>query len=143
MFIIVGLRLDLDPDIVAAMDDDFDYSDPENQLEDNFIEIANAERVGGESEDYDDDESYEDDEADYDSEERDEVCSLDGPQYSFKDEETKSRFTEYSMSSLVIKRNEQLTLLDNRFEKVFSNTLHDIDHYYYCFSYTPHMMITK
>lgn len=37
-----GLRLDLDPDIVAALDDDFDYDDPENQLEDNFLEIANA-----------------------------------------------------------------------------------------------------
>lgn len=33
-------------------------------------------------------------------------------------EETKSRFTEYSLSSSVIRRNEQLTLLDDRFEKV-------------------------
>ncbi|KAI4468956.1 low-temperature viability protein ltv1-related [Holotrichia oblita] len=115
-----GLRLDLDPEIVAAMDDDFDFSDPENQLEDNFIEIANAEGCGDESEDYSD-ESYEDDESNYDSEERDEVCSLEGPQYSFKDEETKSRFTEYSMSSSVMKRNEQLTLLDNRFEKLYAS----------------------
>lgn len=37
-----GLQLDLDPDIVAAMDDDFDYDDPENQLEDNFMELANT-----------------------------------------------------------------------------------------------------
>lgn len=37
-----GPRLDLDPDVVAAMDDDFDFDDPENQLEDNFIELANA-----------------------------------------------------------------------------------------------------
>lgn len=37
----------------------------------------------------------------------------------FEREETKSRFTEYSMSSSVIRRNEQLTMLDNRFEKVF------------------------
>lgn len=51
-------------------------------------------------------------------EERDEVCSLNGPQYSFKEEETKSRFTEYSMSSSVMRRNEQLTFLDNKFEKV-------------------------
>lgn len=34
------------------------------------------------------------------------------------DEETKSRFTEYSMTSSVMRRNEQLTLLDDRFEKV-------------------------
>lgn len=51
-------------------------------------------------------------------EERDEVCSLNGSQYTFNDEETKSRFTQYSMSSSVIRRNEQLTLLDNKFEKV-------------------------
>lgn len=37
----LGLNLDLDPDIVAAMDEDFDYSDPENQLEDDFVLKAN------------------------------------------------------------------------------------------------------
>ncbi|GJQ82440.1 hypothetical protein Trydic_g11854 [Trypoxylus dichotomus] len=115
-----GLRLDLDPDVVAAMDDDFDFSDPENQLEDNFIELANAEGPSDENEDYEDD-SCEDNDSNLDSEERDEVCSLDGPQYSFKDEETKSRFTEYSMSSSVMRRNEQLTLLDNRFEKMYAS----------------------
>ena len=36
----------------------------------------------------------------------------------FMDEETKSRFTNYSMSSSVIRRNDGLTLLDDRFEKV-------------------------
>lgn len=51
--------------------------------------------------------------------EEDEVCSLNGPQYTFKEEETKSRFTEYSMSSSVMRRNVQLTLLDNKFEKVY------------------------
>lgn len=51
-------------------------------------------------------------------EERDEVCSLNSPQHTFKDEETKSRFTEYSMSSSVMRRNEQLALLDEKFEKV-------------------------
>jgi protein LTV1 len=33
--------LDLDPDIVAAMDDDFDFENPENELEDDFVVIAN------------------------------------------------------------------------------------------------------
>lgn len=43
----------------------------------------------------------------------------DGPrEFLFMDEETKSRFTEYSLSSSVMRRNEQLTLLDDRFEKV-------------------------
>lgn len=51
-------------------------------------------------------------------EEQDEVCSLNGPQYTFREEEMKSHFTEYSMSSSVIRRNEQLTLLDDKFEKV-------------------------
>lgn len=32
--------MDLDPDVVAALDDDFDFDDPENQIEDNFIELA-------------------------------------------------------------------------------------------------------
>lgn len=36
-----GLRLELDPDVVAAMDDDFDFENPDNILEDNFIELAN------------------------------------------------------------------------------------------------------
>ena len=51
-------------------------------------------------------------------EEDDDVASLSGPQYTFADEETKSHFTNYSMSSSVIRRNEQLTLLDDRFEQV-------------------------
>lgn len=49
-----GLRLDLDPDVVAAMDDDFDFEDPENQLEDNFIELADA----GNSDSEDSDREY-------------------------------------------------------------------------------------
>lgn len=36
-----GPQLDWDPDIVAAMDDDFDYSDPSNELEDDFVLQAN------------------------------------------------------------------------------------------------------
>ena len=51
-------------------------------------------------------------------EERDEVGSLYSNQFTFKDEETRSRFTDYSMSSSIIKRNQQLTLLDDKFERV-------------------------
>ncbi|XP_034073631.1 protein LTV1 homolog [Gymnodraco acuticeps] len=40
-------------------------------------------------------------------------------EFIFMDEETKSCFTEYSMSSSVMRRNEQLTLLDDRFEKFY------------------------
>ncbi|XP_028045773.1 protein LTV1 homolog isoform X2 [Monomorium pharaonis] len=127
-----GPQLDLDPDVVAAMDDDFDFDDPENELEDNFIELANtgnsdSEDSGKEDSDreYGNEQSGSDVSSDghmdlSDEEEADEVCSLNGPQYTFKDEETKSRFTEYSMSSSVMRRNEQLTLLDDKFEKMYA-----------------------
>ncbi|XP_076655731.1 LTV1 ribosome biogenesis factor [Halictus rubicundus] len=115
-----GLRLDLDPDIVAAMDEDFDYDDSENQLEDNFIELANADVSGDEGEDEDEYDLSSEGHLALSDEEQDEVCSLNGPQYTFREEETKSRFTEYSMSSSVIRRNAQLTLLDDKFEKMYA-----------------------
>ncbi len=31
----------MDPDIVAALDEDFDFDDPENMLEDDFVIKAN------------------------------------------------------------------------------------------------------
>ncbi|KAG5891996.1 hypothetical protein JTB14_007744 [Gonioctena quinquepunctata] len=103
-----GPQLHLDPDIVAAMDEDFDYSDPENQLEDNFMELANG--VSSNKE-FSEDEEY------FDS---DKEGSLTGSEQSFEKEETKSRFTNYSMTSSVIRRNEQLTLLDEKFEKMYA-----------------------
>lgn len=116
-----GPRPDWDPEIVAALDDDFDFDNPDNELEDDFIERAMNE---------DDDE--EDEEDDYDSdfdgvsdigseevEGDDTLGPLPVRERRFSDVETKSRFTEYSMSSSVIRRNEQLALLDDRFEKFF------------------------
>lgn len=44
-------------------------------------------------------------------------------EFMFMKEETRSRFTEYSLTSSVMRRNEQLTLLDDRFEKVSSTVL--------------------
>ena len=41
-FLRPGPRLDWDPDIVAGLDDDFDYSDPENVLDDDFMALANT-----------------------------------------------------------------------------------------------------
>lgn len=57
---------------------------------------------------------------DYDSEGplSDDGVNGQGKEFLFMQEETKSRFTEYSMTSSVMRRNEQLTLLDDRFEKV-------------------------
>ncbi|XP_029159315.1 protein LTV1 homolog [Nylanderia fulva] len=123
-----GPRLDLDPDVVAAMDDDFNFDDPENQLEDNFIEMANAGSSDSENSDREYEYEINESENEYESdgnmnlsdEEADEVHSLNGPQYTFKDEETKSRFTDYSISSSVMRRNEQLTLLDDKFEQLYA-----------------------
>lgn len=132
----LGPRPDLEPEIVAALDDDFDFENPDNELEDNFMEMA----MGGEGDaiciDYEDGE-YSDIDSDFDgdsngplSDEDDEngdrLAPLRGERRhhkfsQFDGEETKSRFTEYSMSSSVIRRNEQLTLLDDRFEKFFEN----------------------
>ncbi|XP_012253458.2 protein LTV1 homolog [Athalia rosae] len=127
-----GLRLDIDPDIVAAMDEDFNFDDPENQLEDNFLELANAGESEDEFDEHDED-GYETDDSDEEysdisseghmelsDEERDEVGSLNGKQFLFNDVETKSQFTDYSMSSSVMRRNEQLTLLDNKFDKMYA-----------------------
>lgn len=71
-----------------------------------------------------DDEEWEDtdeeDEFDSEGELSDEEEDEEGGRrdFLFMDEETKSRFTEYSLTSSVMRRNEQLTLLDDRFEKV-------------------------
>ncbi|XP_038673033.1 protein LTV1 homolog isoform X1 [Scyliorhinus canicula] len=124
-----GPRLDLDPDIVAALDDDFDFDDPDNILEDDFVVKAVAKGSEEDAQAHsDDDEEWEDTE--------DEDCDSTGAlsddggsriasnegrerEFPFLEEETRSRFTTYSMTSSVIRRNEQLTLLDDRFEKLF------------------------
>ncbi|XP_054635798.1 protein LTV1 homolog isoform X2 [Dunckerocampus dactyliophorus] len=118
---ISGPRLDMDPDIVAALDEDFNYEDPENELEDDFIVKANrastAIALRGDDDDEDEWEDTDDD-GDFDSESG---LSEDGRlrEFLFSDEETKSRFTEYSLTSSVMRRSEQLTLLDDRFEKIY------------------------
>ncbi|KAI5696634.1 hypothetical protein M8J76_009604 [Diaphorina citri] len=123
-----GLRLDLDPDIVAAMDEDFDYDDPNNQLEDDFVALANG-NGGGDFEgdmyedttvmDNDNSDDYEDMSSDFD-EDGDDFNENDERLKMFSKEETKSRFTEYSMSSSVIRRNENLSYLDDTFEQMFA-----------------------
>ncbi|XP_013137880.1 PREDICTED: protein LTV1 homolog [Papilio polytes] len=122
-----GLCLNLDPEVVAALDDDFDYDDPDNQLEDNFIEMAMGE---GDDDEYDEDESLSADDSDKafvsDLDSDDDSQGEDRgrpkmPSWLERDkDDTKSRFSQYSMSSSVIRRNEGLSLLDNRFEKMFA-----------------------
>ncbi|NXN50522.1 LTV1 protein, partial [Rynchops niger] len=128
---ISGPRLDFDPDIVAALDDDFDFDNPENILEDDFVLQANEPQKGrSDAEDEDEWEDVEEDSDENDSCSSDKDYDSEGPlsddgvngqpkEFLFMQEETKSRFTEYSMTSSVMRRNEQLTLLDDRFEKFF------------------------
>ena len=118
----VGLDLSLDPEVVAAMDDDFNFEDPENDFSDDFVMQmmgGEGEDDGEEGDDGDDDDGEWEDESDCmggrsDEEEDDEVPSL----YSWNGEETATaKFTTYSMSSSVIRRNENLSLLDSKFEE--------------------------
>ena len=88
-----------DPDIVAAIDDDFDFENPDNQLEDDFVFAASQPAEGEKLSDDDFEES-----------------DVDSDCYAI--EETKSQFTNYSLTSSVIRRNEQLSLLDDKFERV-------------------------
>ncbi|XP_032999816.1 protein LTV1 homolog [Lacerta agilis] len=131
---ISGPRLDFDPDIVAALDDDFDFDNPDNLLDDDFILRANNQgsteqekeacwESGDEDEWEDmDEEDGEGTQSDVDSEgplSDDSEIKGEMKEFLFMQEETKSRFTEYSMTSSVMRRNEQLSLLDERFEKFF------------------------
>jgi len=169
-----GPLIGWDPDIVEALDEDFDLDDPDNILDDDFVLKANQD---GEFDESDEDDSEGDWTSDDDDEEYDEeaegmdvvttrfgnatalgadasnkggaVLSSGQDISDFKAnmeamkravmmgqlgsddefdedylerddfEETKSRFTEYSMTSSVIRRNDQLTLLDDRFEKLY------------------------
>ncbi|KAK2189971.1 hypothetical protein NP493_92g04000 [Ridgeia piscesae] len=116
-----GPQPDWDPDIVAALDDDFDFNNPANQLDDDFIAAANASGDEGDNKDGEkaDFEDIPSDEAEgsYDDDVASDIGSL--GEMSFTEEETKSRFTSYSMSSSVVTRNAGLTLLDDRFEKLY------------------------
>ncbi|XP_034964723.1 protein LTV1 homolog [Zootoca vivipara] len=128
-----GPRLDFDPDIVAALDDDFDFDNPDNLLDDDFILRANQGSTeqekeacweSGDEDEWEDmeEEDGEGTQSDVDSEgplSDDSEIEGEMKEFLFMQEETKSRFTEYSMTSSVMRRNEQLSLLDERFEKFF------------------------
>ena len=119
--------LEWDPDIVETLDDDFRHEvvltlndeDKEDANDGNLEEFL----VGS---GHDSDSEYEDVEDDIDSyfgsggrssddEENDRLGDLDG--FMFANEETRSRFTAYSMSSSVLSRNKHLRLVDDKFEE--------------------------
>jgi protein LTV1 len=80
----------------------------DGDLEDDLDILLAEAKEEGEEDFEDDDEEDDGDESDYDSEANDDVPSLEGG-FSFSGEETKSKFTSYSMSSSVIRRNNQVT----------------------------------
>lgn len=119
-----GPLLDWDPEIVETLDDEFKHEtvytlkdeDMEEDDNDEFGLDAILNKAKLERDEDDDSDDY----SDYDSDEAlDKVPSLDGG--NFSDEETKSKFTAYSMSSSVIRRNNGLTQLDDQFDKFFDN----------------------
>lgn len=112
-----GPHPDWDPDIVAALDDDFNFDDLDNVLEDDFIQVANA---GGELEENIPEEDEEEQEEDEDVGSEKEDAFDDEEMFSYAGEETKSRFTNYSLTSSVIRRSKGLRNLDDQFEKVIS-----------------------
>lgn len=110
---------------LAAEDDD----DDDDELDDILSEMVRAEKEESGADDLDDEDEYYDEEEEdgssgspYYYSENDEVPDLD-ERFLFDKEETKSKFTEYSMTSSVIKRSEQLSTLDDRFEAVGVNLL--------------------
>lgn len=128
----VGPRPDWDPDLVAALDDDFDYDDPNNQLDDDFIFQAggalqtsdDSKHVKKEVEEDDDDE-YED--IDDDDEDDDTLVSDDLNEYSDQDDQddNKTCFTNYSLTSSVMRRSEGLHNLDDKFEALYEREYAD------------------
>ena len=116
-----GPLLDWDPDIVETLDDEYkhetvltlkDEEEGEGERDelDDFIADAMAEGEG------DDDDDLPSDAESFDSGEM-------GSERSFSDEETGSKFTQYSMSSSVVPRSENMQLLDDKFDKFFDDYL--------------------
>ena len=105
-------KIGWDPDIVRILDEDPDveFNNEDNELEDDFFIKANDE-----SSKY---KTKNDGESDVDSN-----CDRDNYNDDFDDEkefDRKSRFSNYSMTSSVIRRNEALRHLDEHFENIFA-----------------------
>lgn len=112
-------KIHWDPDVVRILDEDpdIDFEDEENFLDDDFFKKANdpepRREKGLKDKSLNVDEEYEDSGEDFDSDEAENNDFFDdySESQSVRDFETKSRFTEYSMTSSVVKRNEKLRVL--------------------------------
>lgn len=111
-----GPHPELDPDIVAALDEDFDFADPNNQLEDDFILKANAVDSVTELRQIEE-------KSDSDTDSTGSVSDSGEDSEEFDEEETKSRFTNYSITSSVMRRSKGLQQVDAMFEKVYCRYL--------------------
>ena len=119
-------KIHWDPDIVKILDEDpdIDFEDADNLLDDDFFVKANCEPKPApkfnKSVDEDDDEDDDEDEDEYGSDEAEQDYDNDSESKSVREFETKSKFSNYSMSSSVIRRNEKLRYLDDHFENIYS-----------------------
>lgn len=111
-------KINWDPDIVRLLDEDTQINPDDNgELEDDFFIKANQDRDGEEDDEDGSDDNFSNkaDDDEYGSYEDEESETR-----SMRDLERKSRFSEYSMSSSVIRRNEGLQMLDEQFEQMFA-----------------------
>lgn len=99
-----GPQPDWDPDIVATLDDDYEHCD---LLEDDFVGVANGSPSDG---------NHDDRINKLPADDKDDVSTGSCDQQW----ETKSRFTEYSITSSVVPRSEGLELLDEKFEQFYA-----------------------
>jgi len=120
-------KIDWDPEIVAILDEDpntkFEEIDDDfftklNDEKSELAEIKEEEENDDDYEDVDDEEDEEDDEASSNGHFGEEP---DFPEdESMRDFDKKSRFTSYSMTSSVIRRNDKLKYIDDHFENLFA-----------------------
>ena len=129
-----GPLLDWDPDIVETLDDDYKHErvftlrdegeegESGDEFDDDFLARAMGDVGSGEDDEVEEDEDEDCDERDFDSD------FGGGPGYEedpFAGEEVRSKFTEYSMSSSVVPRSENMRTLDDKFEKFFDEYLEE------------------
>lgn len=120
-----------DSDLLQAMSKDFDYADPNNVLDDDFLDQAGGLMEDDEGELMDINEELFGDEPEvitFNHSNQDEVEDSDDidDQDSYDDEdETKSVFTNYSMTSSIMRRAHGLQQIDEHFERLFEKEYAD------------------
>lgn len=123
----------LDPDILKAMSTEFDYNDPNNVIDDDFFEQAGG-LIADDDEEFEEfdldnlDEELEKAESSSYQPQDDIVMSQDHGDGGDDDEDdddddefedTKTVFTNYSLTSSVLRRNQGLQQIDEHFERLY------------------------